>query len=103
MIQNMAITQKHQSNFLSQKELQNEHAAERTFGEGKIKSQKRELDIFETILGEINSKEENMQNIVQSCRAQLEVLLKIAKIQPYPIQAYLAYVYGFQNIFTFFF
>ena len=64
------------------------------------KSQQKELDILVQSLVILVSKKNNLQNEVHSWKNQLEILSKIAEIQPQA--AYSAYMFGFKHKFTFF-
>ena len=74
--------------------------AERSFAVSNIKITTQGARHLGAVHGDISFKEEYLQNEVQSSKNQLEVLSKIAEIQPRA--AYSAYMSRFKQKFTFF-
>ena len=74
--------------------------AERIFAGSNIKITTEGARHLGAVLGDISFKEEYLRNEVQSWKDQLEILSKVAKIQPQA--AYSAYMFGFKHKFTFF-
>ena len=74
--------------------------AERIFAGSNIKTATQGARHLGAVLGDINLKEEYLRNEVQSLKNQLEILLKIAEIQPRA--PYSAYMFGFNQRFRLF-
>ena len=74
--------------------------AERIFAGSNIKITTKGVRHLVAVLGDISFKEEYLQNEVHSWKNQLEILSKIAEIQPQA--AYSAYMFRFKHEFTFF-
>ena len=74
--------------------------AERIFAGSNIKITTEGARYLGAVLGDISFKEEYLRNKVHSWKNQLEILSKIAEIQPQA--AYSAYMFGFKHKFTFF-
>ena len=73
---------------------------ERIFAGSNIKIATQGARHLGAVLGDISLKEEYLRNEVQSLKNQLEILLKIAEIQPRA--PYSAYMFGFKQRFRFF-